>query len=145
VESAASLDVTDTVRLTGALSYTRAKFREGIYAGNDVPLVSRWWGNIGISTDLYKKYVVLDAVVRYVGERRMDNDQANFQPLIPEHTTMDVRLGGQAQNLFWSIAVQNLFNVLYFDYAVASSATFGRYNAYPLPGRTFMAKAGVTF
>ena len=84
VESAASLDVTDTVRLTGALSYTRAKFREGIYAGNDVPLVSRWWGNIGMSTDLYKKYVVLDAVVRYVGERRMDNDQANFQPLIPE-------------------------------------------------------------
>ena len=65
--------------------------------------------------------------------------------LIPEHTTMDVRLGGQMKNLFWSVSVQNLFNVLYFDYAVASSATFGRYNAYPLPGRTFMAKAGVTF
>jgi iron complex outermembrane receptor protein len=145
VESAASLDLTDTMRLTGALSYTRAKFREGINAGNDVPLVSRWWGNIGVSTDLYKKYVVLDAVLRYVGARRMDNDQANFQPLIPEHTTMDVRLGGQMKNLFWSVSVQNLFNVLYFDYAVASSATFGRYNAYPLPGRTFMAKAGVTF
>ena len=145
VENAASFDVTDTTRLTGALSYTRAKFREGIYAGNDVPLVSRWWGNVGVSTDLYKKYVVLDAVLRYVGARRMDNDQANFQPLIPEHTTMDVRLGGQMKNLFWSVSVQNLFNVLYFDYAVASSATFGRYNAYPLPGRTFMAKAGVTF
>ena len=27
------------------------------------------------------------------------------------------------KTLFWSVAVQNLFNVLYFDYAVASSAT----------------------
>ena len=77
--------------------------------------------------------------------RCMDNDQANFQPLIPAHTTVDVRLGGQVQKLFWSVQVQNLFNALYFDYAVASSATFGRYNAYPLPGRTFLVKAGVTF
>ena len=34
---------------------------------------------------------------------------------------------------------------MYFDYAAASSATFGRYNAYPLPGRTYMVKAGATF
>lgn len=98
-----------------------------------------------MSADLYKKFVVVDAVLRYAGQRRMDNDQANVQPLIPEHTTVDIRLGGETKNLFWSISVQNLFNVLYFDYAVASSATFGRYNAYPLPGRTFLAKAGVTF
>ncbi|HEY6024718.1 MAG TPA: TonB-dependent receptor [Pseudolabrys sp.] len=145
VETSASYRVNDRLRLKGGATYTRATFREGIYAGNDVPLVSRWWGNVGLSADLIPKLAVFDAVLRYVGERRMDNDQANFQPLIPAHTTMDVRLGGQVQNLFWSIAVQNLFNVLYFDYAVASSATFGRYNAYPLPGRTYMAKAGVTF
>lgn len=145
IETSASYEVSDRLRLKGGVTYTRATFREGIYAGNDVPLVSRWWGNLGLSVDLYPKLAVFDAVLRYAGERRMDNDQANFQPLIPAHTTLDVRLGGQMQNLFWSVAVQNLFNVLYFDYAVASSATFGRYNAYPLPGRTFMAKAGVTF
>ena len=145
VENSASYQVTDRVSLKGALTYTRATFREGIYVGNDVPLVSRWTGNVGVSADLYGKFAVFDAVLRYVGERRMDNDQANFQPLIPAHTTMDVRLGGQMQNLFWSVAVQNLFNVLYFDYAVASSAIFGRYNAYPLPGRTFIVKAGATF
>ena len=88
---------------------------------------------------------MLDTVVRYVGERRMDNDQANFQPMIPAHTTADIRLGGEVKNFFWSVSVQNLFNVDYFNYAVASSATFGRYNAYPLPGRTYMAKAGATF
>ena len=41
--------------------------------------------------------------------------------------------------------MQNLFNELYFDYAVASSATFDRYNAYPLARRTYMVKAGATF
>ena len=83
------------VRLKGGLTYTRATFREGIYAGNDVPLVSRWTGNIGLTWDVYQKLAVFDAVVRYVGERRMDNDQANFQPLIPAHTTVDLRLGGE--------------------------------------------------
>lgn len=145
VENSATLRLSDSLRLKGGLTYTRATFREGIYAGNDVPLVSRWTGNVGLNWDAYRKLAVFDAVLRYVGERRMDNDQANFQPLIPAHTTLDVRLGGEWKNLFWSFAVQNVFNVLYFDYAVASSATFGRYNAYPLPGRTYMVKAGATF
>lgn len=145
VENSATLRLSDTLRLKGGASYTRATFRDGIYSGNDVPLVSRWTGNIGVSYDIYQKYAVFDAVLRYMGQRRMDNDQANFQPMIGAHTTMDVRLGGEVKNFFWSLSVQNLFNVQYFDYAVASSATFGRYNAYPLPGRTFMAKAGATF
>src|SRR5664279_2609635 len=145
VENSATLRLSDAVRLKGGLSYTRATFREGIYAGNDIPLVSRWTGNLGLSWDVYPKFAVFDAVVRYVGERRMDNDQANFQPMIPAHTTLDLRLGGEMKNLFWSLSVQNLFNVLYFDYAVASSATYGRYNAYPLAGRTYMVKVGATF
>jgi iron complex outermembrane receptor protein len=145
VENSATYRVTETVRLKGSATYTEAKFREGIYTGNDVPLVAKWSGSAGLSWDVYQKYVVFDGVVRWVGNRRMDNDQANFQPMIPAHTTVDVRLGGELKNFFWSLSVQNLFNVLYFDNAVASSATFGRYNAYPLAGRTFMAKAGATF
>jgi len=145
VENSASYAITDTLRLKGGVTYTRATFRQGIFAGNDVPLVSPWTANIGVSADLYQKYLVFDAVLRYVGDRRMDNDQANFQPLIPAHTTVDVRLGGQVQNFFWSASMQNLFNALYFEYAFASSATFGRYSAYPLPGRTFLVKAGATF
>jgi iron complex outermembrane receptor protein len=88
-------------------------------------------------------------VVRYVGKRRMDNDQLNLQPMIPEYTAVDVRIGGQVDQFFWSFSVQNLFNADYFDYAIASpypygfGSLLGTYNAYPQPGRTFMAKAGV--
>jgi iron complex outermembrane receptor protein len=144
-ETAAWLRVNERLRLTGGFAYTRAVFREGPFAGNDVPLVSRWTANAGVSWDIWHKYLVLDAVVKYVGARRMDNDQANFQPLIPAHTLVDVRIGGEAKNVFWSFAVHNLFNVDYFDYAVASASTFGTYNAYPQPGRTYMARFGVRF
>ena len=41
--------------------------------------------------------------------------------------------------------VNNLLNALYYDYAIASTFTPGRFSAYPLPGRSYLVKAGVTF
>ena len=40
------------------------------------------------------------------------------------------------KKVFWSIAVQHIFNVLYYDYAIASQFTPGRFAAYRQPGRT---------
>ena len=133
------------LRLKAGLAYTRSKFREGPFAGNDVPLVSPWTGSVAVSWDIYQKYLVLDAVARFFSDRRMDNDQANFQPLIPGKTVVDVRVGGEIDKFFWSLSVQNVFNTLYFDYAIASAFTFGTYNAYPLPGRTYLVRAGMQF
>ena len=150
-ETSANYQATDTLRFNGAINYTRAVFREGAFAGNDVPLVSRWSGNIGAAWDIWQKYLTFDGVVRYVGQRRMDNDQVNLQPMIPAHITVDMRLGGAYEKFFWSVSVQNLFNAQYFDYAVASPFPFGfgsalgTYNAYPQPGRTFMVRAGATY
>ncbi len=144
-ETQVSWQATDKLLLKGGLAYTKATFREGPNTGNDVPLVSRWTGSAGFAWDIWDKYLVWDTVVRFVGARRMDNDQANFQPLVPAHTLVDMRIGGEVRNVFWSIAVRNLFDVDYFDYAAASSAVFGRYNAYPQPGRSYMARLGVKF
>jgi hypothetical protein len=44
-----------------------------------------------------------------------------------------------------ALSVNNLLNALYYDYAIASTFTPGRFSAYPLPGRTFLVKAGATF
>jgi iron complex outermembrane recepter protein len=149
VETIASHQLTDSVQIKGGLAYTRAVFREGIFAGNDVPLVSRWTGSVGISWNIWQKLLVFDGIVRHVGKRRMDNDQVNLQPLISAHTIVDVRLGGQIDKFFWSASVQNLFDVDYFDYAIASPfpffGTLGTYNAYPQPGRTYMLRAGMTW
>ena len=142
-ETSTTLRVDQNLTLKGGFAYTRSVFQEGPFAGNDVPLVSRWTASGAASWNVWDRYLMIDTVVRYIGERRMDNDQKNFQPMIPAHALVDLRLGGEYQNLFWSFAVQNIFDVKYFDYAAASPTTFGRYNAYPQPGRMFLARLGV--
>ncbi|MBX9777052.1 MAG: TonB-dependent receptor, partial [Xanthobacteraceae bacterium] len=145
VENIVTWRVVEYLRLKAGLAYTRSVFREGPFAGNDVPLVSPWTGSLGVSWDIYRKYLVLDAVARFFSNRRMDNDSANFQPFIPGRAVLDVRIGGEIDKFFWSASVQNVFNTLYFEYAVASAFTLGTYNAYPLPGRTFVVRAGMQF
>jgi iron complex outermembrane receptor protein len=144
-ETSASLRVTDSVSLRGGAAYTRAVFREGIFAGNDVPLVSRYTATGGVTWNIWKDYFVLDATVRAWSERYMDNDQNNTQRRIPADATIDLKLSGAYDRFFWSVSVNNLLNALYYDYAIASTFTPGRFSAYPLPGRTYMVKAGATF
>ena len=144
-ETSASLRLSDSVLLRGGVAYTHAMFREGAFAGNDVPLVSRYTANAGVSWNIWQRYLVADATVRGWSERFMDNDQANTQRRIPASATVDFKLSGEYQHFFWSLSVNNILNALYYDYAVASSFTDGRFSAYPLPGRTYMVKAGATF
>lgn len=75
----------------------------------------------------------------------MDNDQANTERLIPANATVDFKLSGEVDRFFWSASVLNAFDVKYYDYAIASAYTPGAYAIYPLPGRTYMLRAGMTF
>ena len=144
-ETSTSVRVSDSLLFRSGFAYTRAIFREGPFAGNDVPLVSRYTANAGVTWNVWQKYLVVDATVRGWSERRTDNDQRNRQPLIPADATIDFKLSGEVGHFFWSIGVNNVLNALYYDYAVASTFTDGRFSAYPLPGRTYMVKAGATF
>jgi iron complex outermembrane recepter protein len=155
-ETSATYQVTNDVRLRGGLAYTKATFREGEFAGNEIPLVSPWSGNVNLLWNIIDKLLVFDVTGRFWSARRMDNDQANVQPQIPANGTVDVRLGGAYERFFWSVAVENLFNVDYYDYAIASGGipagafpavppTIGAYSAYPQAGRTFMVRAGAAF
>ncbi|NEW88084.1 TonB-dependent receptor [Rhodopseudomonas sp. WA056] len=144
-ETSSSLRISDSLLLRSGAAYTRATFREGPFSGNDVPLVSRYTANAGVTWNIWQKYVVFDATARAWSSRFMDSDNANSQVKIPANGTVDVKLSGEIDHFFWSLSVINLFNAQYYDYAVASTFTPGRYGAYPLPGRTYLAKAGVTF
>ncbi|MGL3109393.1 TonB-dependent receptor [Bradyrhizobium sp. BR 1432] len=144
-ETSVSYRVNDALLLRSGMAYTRAVFREGIWAGNDVPLVSRYTASAGLTWNIWQNYVVLDATARFWSERRMDNDQAGTQKPIPANGTIDLKLSGQYERYFWSLSVNNLLKALYYDYAVASTFTDGRFSAYPLPGRSYLLKAGATF
>jgi iron complex outermembrane receptor protein len=151
VETLVSWGITDWLRVKGNASYIQAIYREGPFAGNSVPVVSRWTANASMSMDIWQKYLTLDAVMRYWSDRYLDNDEFNRgRMMIPSVAVFDLRLGGEVHNFFWSFAVQNLFDRKYFDYGLDASftflgTTFDIFNLYPLPGRTFMAKAGIKF
>jgi iron complex outermembrane receptor protein len=69
-----------------------------------------------------------------------------------------MKLGGTYEHFFWAAAVLNVFDLHYYDYAIASGGvaagpffpagappTIGAFNGYPLAGRTYMLRAGATF
>ena len=144
-ETSASLKINEAFRLKGGFAYTRAVFEEGAFAGKDVPLVSALAGNVGFSWNVWQRYVVFDANARFWSSRRFDNDQPNTQPLIPANATIDFKLSGEIDRFFWSASVINLLDTQYYDYGIASATTQGSYAVYPLPGRIFMVKGGMTF
>jgi iron complex outermembrane recepter protein len=157
-ETAAFYQINNATRVRGGVTYTDATFREGPFAGNEIPLLSRWSGYAGLTWDIVPKWLTLDVTSRLYGSRRMDNDQANVQPLIPAQATADVKFSGQYDRFFWSAAVLNVLDKHYYDYAIASGGiaagpffpaglppTIGLFNAFPLAGRTFLLQAGATF
>src|SRR6202171_4900420 len=76
-ETSASFRASDTVLLRGGFAYTRAIFREGAFAGNDVPLVSRYTTNAGVTWNIWQKFLVADATVRFWSSRRMEIGRAS--------------------------------------------------------------------
>lgn len=144
-ETAVSLRINDAFRIKGGFAYTRAVFEEGQFTGKDVPLISRLSGSAGFSWNVWQKYAVLDMTARFWSSRRLDNDQANTQGVIGANATIDLKLSGEYDRFFWSAALINLLDTQYYDYGIASAFTPGSYAIYPLPGRTVMVKAGMTF
>src|SRR5579885_2776258 len=118
-ETIATWAVNDKVRLRGTTTYTDARFVSGPYAGNVVPLVSRWSGSAGISWDIIDKCLVFDGVVRAYSSRYLDQDEANKGNFIlAPYSVVDVRVGGKAGAFFWSAGIQNLFNTQYIGYGL---------------------------
>jgi iron complex outermembrane receptor protein len=81
----------------------------------------------------------------YASDQYMDNDEPNSGTKIPSYVTADLRVDYRSGPWLLSCAVKNLFDEEYFNYAVRSQFTPTRYNAYPLPGRTWWAGSEYRF
>ncbi len=155
------LEVQQTVgrSLTLGANYTfvDAKFREGVLpgspftqpnvvvAGKTVPLVPRHKLNVSASWD-FAPGARLNALVTYVSDQFMDNDEGNtFFTKIPAYTVADLKLVHESGGWRLGAAVNNLFDERYYNYAVRSQFVADRYNAYPLPERNFTLTAEYAF
>jgi iron complex outermembrane receptor protein len=143
--------------LTGAYTYTDARFREGVLpgsaftatdvniAGKTVPLVPRHKLNAAIAwTPAQGTQVSFTAV--HVGAQHMDNDEGNtLGAKIPAYTVADLKLSQRHRDWTFSAVINNLFDRQYYNYAVRSQFVADRYNAYPLPGRNAGVMADYLF
>ncbi|MCK5296258.1 MAG: TonB-dependent receptor, partial [Alphaproteobacteria bacterium] len=107
IENSLTLNVRDNLTLKGNYSYTKAEFTAGDHKGKNVPLVSNHTAGASLSWDIFEKYLSFNTSVNHVGERRMDNDQENFQPKIPDYTLVDAKFNGEYKALNWSAQVNN--------------------------------------
>jgi iron complex outermembrane receptor protein len=136
--------------LAATYSYIDAKFREGVLpggffttpnvviAGKTVPLVPRHKANVRASWN-FTPATRLNALVSYVSDQFMDNDEPNTLGVkIPSYTLVDLKLVHQRGPWTFAAGVNNLFDRKYFNYAVRSQFVLDRYNAYPLPQRNGM-------
>jgi iron complex outermembrane receptor protein len=143
VENQATWQVTDTFRVRGGVTYIKATYEEGLFKDKNVPLVSRWTENVGLTWNILDKRLVFDANARFLSKRYQDADENNVEMRIPSYAVVDLRLGGEMQNFFWSVSAQNLLDKNYYDYGVVFGPQL--YNVYPTAGRTFLARVGVTW
>jgi iron complex outermembrane receptor protein len=145
VEVDASVAISPSVSLFGNVSFSDARFRDGAIgsvdvSGNVIPLVPRVKANAGITWQLAPN-TQFSGVARYVGTQYYDNDQTNsFPSLMPAYAVVDVKFTTAVDKLTMGIAVNNLFNKLYYSYAIRNGAGTS-FNAYPQADQTFLLTA----
>jgi iron complex outermembrane recepter protein len=132
--------VTTSLQLAARLAVRRSTFREGPYAGKDVPLVPRQ--TLALRAD-WKPAAGhrVGAGVTFVAAQKAD-----FQNRcrIPFYATADARYAVQFKSAELSLGVNNLFDRNY--YANAFDCTSGvTEGIYPEAGRTFTAALRVSF
>jgi len=133
------------VRLSADYAYTRAEFRDGPFAGNEVPLVPQHTAALTLH---WKPQPSTDVALagRYVGSKYFDSDETNdFSQKIPAYEVLDLRLTETLERWRFQAAVYNIFNKQFFDYGVRSTSNTTSYAAYPMPGRNFMLTLGREF
>ena len=126
-------------------SFTDARFAEGDYKGNRLPLVS------GQQLRLFGEYFLVDWLAvnggyRFVGEQRYGSDFAGRGGMMPDYGIFDVGVRflptwGWAKGLTVACTVDNLFDKRYFDYG----EYFDPWYVYPAAGRSFLVTVRYEF
>jgi iron complex outermembrane receptor protein len=136
---------TQTLDLRLAAAWIDARFREGVYggvdvSGNKVPLVPERIATAGASW-LFLARSRASFNLRYVGQQRFDNDQANtFPRQQPSYTVADLKLEQRLARWEFALEARNLFNRKYFSYGTVTGPN--TFSALPATGLAVYASVG---
>jgi len=129
------LPVTHRVTIGGRYGYVNARFQQGIYAGNRIPLVAE---NI-ISANIdyaFKEHWQLYGEALYTGNEYADSDNTNIAGKMGGYTLYNGSVNYTYEHFTASLRVNNIFNKDYFIYTVYQPSLAAQF-FYPAEGRNF--------
>ena len=149
LEASFDTQLSDKITFFGSYTLTKAFFDAGAYNDNEIPLVPRHKGSIGLRLILPKNFN-LNLSSTYVGERYFLNDQANAYSKLEEHIVTDTNLSWQSKDVTITFSINNLFNQQYSEYAgilqgFSVGQSVGDRFYYPSPERNFSLMVKYTF
>jgi iron complex outermembrane receptor protein len=148
IESSLDISLNDWVTLFGNYTFTNAFFSGGQYSKNEIPMVSRHKGSVGLRFSLPNN-ITFNITGSYVGKRYFINDQDNAVSRLNGYMIADMNLSWRCKDLTVAFGINNLFNKQYSEYGVYgtdSSNGFVYDKCYfPSPGRNFSLKVDYAF
>ncbi len=145
IENSFKYDFTNRISVENSFTITQAEFRGGDRNGNDLPGVPAYVDSFQIN------YSPLDNLSTYFNfyyqsNSKMLNDFRNFQIAAKGYHTFNIGFVGNYKGFKTSLALNNLQNKIYYNYAVgAGDGTYGRAAYYPLPGFNTLFKISKEF
>lgn len=124
-------------------AYTNARFHEGVYSGNAVPLVPRDQASAQLTWNTGRTGSY-SAAARYVGERRYGSDFTNTHGMLSGYTTLDLQAVWNLKP--WKITAR-LLNALDKKYSPLAgySAFYNDTYYYPADGRSLFVSGRIDF
>jgi iron complex outermembrane receptor protein len=133
----------------GNYSFTKAFFDDGQDNKNEIPMVPRHKGSVGLRF-LLPKNITFNITGTYVGQRYFLNDHANAYSRLNGYMIADTNLSWSYKELTVTFGINNLFNKKYSEYAGVLLNASGIYPKgskfyYPSPERNFSLKFDYAF
>lgn len=149
LETSLKAKVNNLFTLTGSYSFTDAFFKGGDNNHNQIPMVPRQKGSLGVNFTLPKNFT-FNFITNYVGKRYYLNDQANAHSRLNGYLLADTNLSWRGKDIMVTFSISNLFNKQYSEYGGVLLNASGVYPTgskfyYPSPERNFSLKASYSF
>lgn len=149
LDISSEIKLNERLKLSGNYSFTHAYFDGGQYDKNEIPMVPRHKGSVGINLAVSKN-LKFNIIGTYVGNRYFLNDQANAYSKLNGYAVADTNLSWQYKELIITLGVNNLFDKQYSEYGgvlqgFSVGHSVGDKFYYPSPGRNFSLKVNYSF
>jgi len=149
LESSLEAKLNDRITFFGNYTFTNAYFDGGQYNKNEIPMVPRHKGSLGLRLILPEN-ITLNLTGNYVGKRYFLNDQANVYSRLNGYMIADANLSWHHKDLTVTLGINNLFDKKYSEHAGVLLNASGVYPAgskfyFPVPERSFNMKLEYQF